>query len=97
MMEDYLIAWRWYLDPKNVDQANQYAAAFTKLPVTAFQGWAWLPEKDYYRDPWAVPDLEALQKDIRQMHEHGLIAGTVDVRKHADLSFIEQARARVKP
>lgn len=97
MMEDYLSAWRWYLDPRNVEQANQYAAAYTKLPVEAFKGWAWLKEKDYYRDPSAVPDLEALQKDMRLMHEYGLIAESFDVKKYADLSFIEKAKERVRP
>jgi NitT/TauT family transport system substrate-binding protein len=95
MMEDYLIAWRWYLDPANVAQANQLAAAYTKLPVEAFQGWAWLREKDYYRDPDAIPDLEALQKDIRLMHEYGFLGGNVDVASHADLSFIRGAKRRL--
>ncbi len=95
VMEDYLIAWRWYLDPKNVEQANQYAAAYTKFPVESFQGWAWLKEKDYYRDPEAVPDLAALQKDVRLMHEYGFIPQTFDVSKHADLSFIRNARTRL--
>jgi ABC-type nitrate/sulfonate/bicarbonate transport system substrate-binding protein len=95
MMEDYLIAWRWYLDPRNVEQANQYAAAYTKFPIESFRGWAWLKEKDYYRDPDAVPDLEALQKDMRLMQEYGFIAQPVDVMKYADLSFIKAAKARL--
>ncbi|MCC6198413.1 MAG: ABC transporter substrate-binding protein [Burkholderiales bacterium] len=95
-MEDFLIAWRWYLDSKNMEEAYRLTAAYTKLPVDTFRGWAFVKGKDYFRDPMAMPDLDALQKDIRLMHEFGFITQTFDVRKHADLSFIETAKARLK-
>jgi sulfonate transport system substrate-binding protein len=95
MMEDYLIAWRWYLDPKNHEQAAKYAAEYTKQPVENFLGWSFVKEKDYYRDPNLIPDVEALQKDLRLMHENGMIAQTVDVKKYVDLSLVEGALKRV--
>jgi len=95
VMEDYLVAWRWYLDPKNVEEANRLAAAYTKLPLESFHGWAWLREKDYYRDPDAMPDLAALQKDVRLLQEYGFLNATFDVQKYADLSFIQGARRRL--
>jgi len=95
MMEDYLTAWRWYLDPRNHEQAARYAAEYTKQPVENFLGWSFVKEKDYYRDPNATPDVDALQKDMRLMHEYGMVSQVVDVKKYTDLSFIEGAQKRL--
>jgi len=96
-MEDYLIAWRWYLDPANMEKAYRLTAAHTKMPIDTFRGWAFVKGKDYYRDPSAVPNLDALQADIKLMHEFGFIPQNFEVRKHADLTFIETAKRRVAP
>jgi NitT/TauT family transport system substrate-binding protein len=95
MMEDYLIAWRWYLDPKNHEAAAKFAAEYTKQPPENFLGWSFVKEKDYYRNPDALPDVEALQKDMRLMHEYGMVSQVVDVKRYVDLSWIEGALKRV--
>jgi NitT/TauT family transport system substrate-binding protein len=63
--------------------------------VENFLGWSFVKEKDYYRDPNLLPDVEALQKDLRLMHENGMIGQTVDVKKYIDLSLVEGALKRV--
>jgi NitT/TauT family transport system substrate-binding protein len=42
------------------------------------------------------PDLNALQANIDLQHELGLVKATIDVRKHADLTVVQQAARRVK-
>jgi NitT/TauT family transport system substrate-binding protein len=51
---------------------------------------------DYYRDPDMKPDLRALQANIDLQHQLGLVKATIDVKKHADLSIVQQAATRVK-
>ncbi len=92
--EDYLRALRWFLNPANRPEALQITAAFLKRPVAVYEGFAYTP-KDYYRDPGALPDLEALQRNIDQLVELGILPRRIEVKEHADLSILEEARRRL--
>ena len=92
--EDYLRALRWFLDLANRPEALQITANFLKRPVAVFEGYAFTP-KDYYRDSGAVPDLAALQRNIDQVVELGILPRGIEVKDHADLSFLEKARKRL--
>ncbi len=94
-MEDALRAVQFYLDPKNHEEVVQIAARVSKQPPERFAGWLFT-KKDYYRDPKLVPDLDALQANITLQHELGLLKANVDVKKHADLSLVEEAAQRLK-
>jgi len=94
-LEDFLRIARWYLDPANHKEAAQIAARFTKLPAERFEGWLFT-QKDYYRDSGLVPNLDALQKNIDLTKELGFIRDTIDVRKHSDLTLLQEASARLK-
>jgi len=94
-MEDALRAARWYLDPVNHKDVVQIAARVSKQPAERFEGWLFT-KKDYYRDPNFLPDLDALQANIKLQQELGFLRANIDVRKHADLSIAQEAGQRLK-
>ena len=94
-MEDTLRATRWYLDPKNHDEAVKIAADFSKAPPALFQDWLFT-QKDYFRDPNLQPNIEGTQKSVDLMHDLGFLKKSIDVKKYVDLSYLEAARARLK-
>ena len=93
-MEDMLRIERWYLDPKNHDEAVQIASRLLKVPADRL-GWLYT-KKDYYRDPDMMPDLVALQKNVDVAVDLGIFKSSVDVKKHSDLSLIQEAAKRLK-
>ncbi len=93
-MEDYLIALRWFLDPKNHEEAVKITAAFTKRPAKIYEGFAFT-KKDFYRNPTATPNIEALQKNIDLMQDLGVIKQKVDVKPYVDLSYLNAAKQRL--
>ena len=98
-MEDSIRAARWYLDPANHKEAVEIAARVSKRPAAAFDKWLFLKagqNGDYYRDANMLPDLKALQANIDLQHQLGLVKATIDVRKHSDLSIVQEAAKRVK-
>jgi putative acyl-CoA dehydrogenase len=46
-------------------------------------------------DAAVTRDIDALQKDMRLMHEYGMVSQPIDVKKYTDLSWIEGALKRV--
>lgn len=94
-LEDALRAVRFYLDPRNHDEVVQIAARVSKQPPDRFQDWLFT-KKDYYRDPGLVPDLDALQANIELARDLGLLKASIDVKKHADLSLVREAAARLR-
>jgi NitT/TauT family transport system substrate-binding protein len=95
-MEDSLRVVRWYLDPKNHDEAAQIAARVTKQPAERFTGWLFTADKDYARSPDLLPDLAALQANIEVQRDLGFLKGPIDVQKYVDLSIVREAAARLK-
>jgi NitT/TauT family transport system substrate-binding protein len=98
-MEDSVRAARWFLDPKNHKEAVEIAARVSKRPPEAFDKWLFIKagqNGDYYRDPSMIPDLKAMQANINLQAKLGLVKGTIDVAKHADLSIVREAAKRVK-
>jgi sulfonate transport system substrate-binding protein len=93
-MEDTLRIVRWYLDPANQKEAAEIAARVTKQPAERF-GWLFT-EKDYYRDPGMLPNLEALQKNLDMTTDLGFVNAKIDLAKHVDLSIVKEAAARIK-
>jgi sulfonate transport system substrate-binding protein len=93
-MEDTLRIVRWFLDEKNHKEVAEIASKVTKQPAERF-GWLFT-KQDYYRDPNMLPNLDALQKNIDMVRDLGFIKSTIDVKKHADLSIVEEAGKRLK-
>ncbi len=94
-LEDTIRALRWYTDPKNRDEAVAIVARVTKQKPEDLRPWL-LTDQDFYRNPDATPNLEALQRNVDVLRELGLIKDRFEVRPHADLSLVEAARARAK-
>jgi sulfonate transport system substrate-binding protein len=94
-LEDSVRVVRWYIDPKNHDEAVQLAAKVTKLKPELFADWL-LTKKDHYRSPDLLPDLAALQSNIDVQRDLGFLKGPIDVQKYADLSVVREAAQRVK-
>jgi NitT/TauT family transport system substrate-binding protein len=94
LLEDYVRVTRWYIDPANHKEASELVANFLKAPPERMS-WAFT-RRDFHRDPDALVNLDALQSNVRAQKDLGLIREEIDVKKHADLSLVKEAAARVK-
>jgi NitT/TauT family transport system substrate-binding protein len=94
LMEDSARALHFYLDPKNREQFLEVAARVSKLPASAF-GYSYT-KNDLYRDPDFRPNLDNLQRAVDLMPDLGLLKAKMDMKKYADLSFVEEAAKRLK-
>ena len=92
-LEDYRHVLAWYNDPANHDVAVKVIASFTKLPEARFAGWVF-KNQDYYRDPKAMVDVEALQKNVEIQHQLGFLKEPMEVAKYVDMSLAQEAAAR---
>ena len=93
-MEDTLRITRWFLDPKNHTEVMEVAGRVTKQSPGRFD---WLfTKRDAYHDPNMLPDLAALQKNVDMTRDLGFVRTTLDVKKHTDLSIVEEAAKRIK-
>ena len=72
----------------------EIAGRVTKQPPERFD---WLfTKRDAYHDPNMLPDLAALQKNVDMTRDLGFVRSALDVKKHADLSIVEEAAKRLK-
>ncbi len=85
---------RWYLDPANHAAAAKILSDLSKIPADKLD-WPYT-KKDWYHDPNGMPNLAALQDNLKHQRELGFLKGAVDVQKHADLSLVKEAAARLK-
>src|SRR6266571_7967389 len=85
-MEDYLRALRYLSDPAHHAETVALIAQVTKQKPALFEGWAFTKD-DYYRDPAALADLDALQSNIDLQHQLGFLKAPLDVKKYADFSL----------
>ena len=92
-LEDTVRAIRWYIDPKNHDEAVAIVARLNKAPP-ARMDWAFTC-RDQYRDPNGTPNLGALQNTLKQQKEVGFLKDDLDVKKYSDLSMVEEAAKRL--
>src|SRR5262245_6620166 len=94
-MEDVLRARKFYLDPANHDEVVEIISKFTKQPPEFYKGWVFT-NKDNYRDPNALPNLQAMQANINKQKELGFLKNNLDVQKYADVSITKEAGDRLK-
>jgi sulfonate transport system substrate-binding protein len=93
-MEDTLRITRWFIDPKNHEEVMQIAGRVTKQPAERYD---WLfTKRDAYHDPNMLPDLAALQRNVDMTRDLGFVRSNLDVRKHTDLSIVEEAAKRLQ-
>lgn len=95
LLEDYIRSIRWYTDPKNQKEASDIVSKFTKIPAKTFYGWLFTKE-DFYRDPNAMPDLDALQSNIKAAAKLGVIPKPIVAKDYEMLDIVKEAAARIK-
>jgi sulfonate transport system substrate-binding protein len=95
-LEDNLRLLKWYSDPANHDEVVQLVTAYTKSPPGLWASWLFTKEGDFYRDPRGLPNLDALQNNLKLQKELGFLTADIDVKKYAELSLVQEAAARVK-
>ena len=93
-MEDYLRTLRYLTDPAHHQEVVELVAEATKQKPSYYEDWIFT-NKDYYRDPKALPDLEALQANVDLQHQLGFLRSALDVKKYADLSIAMEAARRL--
>ena len=92
--EDYIRATRWFLDPKNHDDAVALAAEVTKLPAENL-AYAFTKD-DFYRSPDLRPEIPLAQKEIDESVQLGVLPKKVALSPdYVDLSLIEEAKRRI--
>jgi NitT/TauT family transport system substrate-binding protein len=94
LLEDYVRAVHWYLDPANHARAVAIVASFNKLPEKS-QDYLFT-KHDFYRNPDEVPDGQALQRTLHAQVALGLIKSEFDIVKYGDFAPIKEAVQRVK-
>lgn len=94
-MEDVLRALHFYTDPAHHAEAVDIVASFNKQPAANYDGWLFKPGADYYRDPNAIPDLDALQSNVTTQVRFGFLKADLDIRQYADLTLINDAAQRL--
>jgi sulfonate transport system substrate-binding protein len=92
-LQDTVRAIRWYTDPKNHQEAVAIVARLNKAPPERMD-WAFT-DRDQFRDPNGTPNLSALQSNLQQQKEVGLLKDDIDVKKYSDLSMVEEAARKL--
>jgi NitT/TauT family transport system substrate-binding protein len=92
-MTDFMRAQRWFLDRANRTAALEIVSAFTKAQPSYYD-YIWT-QRDYFRDPRGMPNLEALQHSIDVQVELGILKAPLDVKAYSDLSLVKEAAARL--
>ena len=95
LLEDYVRATRWFLDPANRTEVIDIIARSTKQPSERIASFVFT-SKDFYRSPDVLPDFAALQKNIDAQRAIGLIKGDIQVSGHAEPGLLREATERIK-
>ncbi len=93
-MEDHIRFRHWIFDPKNRQAALELVAKVTKRPVAAYAGWAFT-HREHWRSRNARPNLDLLQENVDDAVKMGLVAKSIDVQEHSDMSLIDDALKRI--
>ncbi len=94
-LSDVLRSRRFYFDPRNHAEAVKIVADFTHESPEDMSAWLFTGQ-DHFRDPNGVPNLAAVQSNIDLMAQMGFLKASIDVKKYADLSLIEDAAQSLK-
>jgi len=92
-LEDTVRAIRWYTDPKNHEEAVAIVARLNKAPP-ARMDWAFT-SRDQFRDPNGMPNLNALQSNLKLQKQIGFLNDDIDVKNYSDVSMVEEAAKRL--
>jgi NitT/TauT family transport system substrate-binding protein len=92
--EDSMRVVRWFLDPKNHDEAVSIAQSVTKEPRDAVE-YAFTTG-DVYRSPDLVPNVKAIQQEVDEAAGMKLLPQEVALTpRYVDLGMIAEAKSRL--
>ena len=94
-MEDSVRSLHYLMNPTNRDQLLEIASRVSKLPASAFSSWIYT-NRDLYRDPDMIPDIDALQRSIDVQRDLGFLKSKIDIKSYADLSYVKEGAARLR-
>jgi NitT/TauT family transport system substrate-binding protein len=94
-MVDTITSLKYLMDPKNRDELMEISARVSKLPASAFSSWMFT-NKDLYRDPNMLVNVENLQRSIDVQQSVGFLRSKMDIKKYVDMSFVQEAIKRMK-
>jgi NitT/TauT family transport system substrate-binding protein len=93
--EDHVRALRWFLAPENRTEAQKIVADFMKVPPAELK--YIFTTDDYFRDPWARPNVEGIQRAIDVSVDVGMLKQGLKIEPdYVDLSFVDEARRRIE-
>ena len=93
-VEDAVRALRWFEDPAHHDEATAIIARFMKVAPSDLS--YLFTKDDYYRDPWARPNVPSIQKVIDASKQLGVLPATIEVAPtHVDATFLDEAKKRI--
>lgn len=94
-VEDTVRALRWFEDPAHHDEAVAIVARFMKVEPSELS--YLFTHEDYFRDPWARPDVPSIQKVIDVSKQLGVLPATVQVApNHVDTALLDEAQRRIE-
>ncbi len=93
-LADYIAAQRYLSDLAHHDATVQLISDVTKQKPELFADWVFTA-KDYFRDPAALPNLEALQANVDLAKNLGFVRAPLDVAKYTDLSLAKEAAEKL--
>ncbi len=92
----HMAAVRWFLDPRNREEALAMTEAFTKQSPEAL-AYAFTKD-DVYRSPDLLPVIPPVQKDIDLAVSMSMLPARIEVApRYVDLSLIADAKASLVP
>jgi len=94
-LEDYLHTLRYLSDLAHHQEAVEIITQATKQKPSLYEDWVFT-NKDYYRDPNALPNLDALQANVDLQQRLGFLRAPLDVNKYADLGIVKEAVQRLE-
>src|SRR5262249_32678211 len=92
--EDWIRAERWFLDPKNHNEAVKIVADYTKVPAQSWTDWVFT-HKDVYRDPDHRANLKALQDTLDVQQQLGIQKTHIVAAQYADQTLVDEAVKRI--
>lgn len=93
--EDHVRAVRWFTDPKNRTEAVKIIADFMQQPPETLTHL--FTKEDYFRDPFMIPNVKAIQESIDIAVDLGLSPTGIKVDpNYVDLSFVQEAKRRIE-
>ncbi|HWU65205.1 MAG TPA: ABC transporter substrate-binding protein [Ensifer sp.] len=92
--EDYVRAIRWFTDKANRDEALKIIADYMQVPVDRIK--TQFTNDDFYREPFAVPNVAGAQLAIDIAKQSGMLQDDFKIApNYVDMSFVEEAKKRI--